>query len=56
MGVRKMTNTEINAIKGRCFCGLVRFEINGPLWMEQSGDYYAVNDGTPQMQRKWEEF
>lgn len=27
--------------------------INGHVWMAQAGDYYTVNDGTPQMTEKW---
>ena len=30
-------------------------KIRGHVWMEQAGDYYEVSDGTPQMQKKWNE-
>ncbi len=30
-------------------------KIRGHVWMEQAGDYYEVNDETPQLPRKWVE-
>lgn len=28
-------------------------KVRGHVWMEQAGEYYEVDDGTPKKQRKW---